>query len=120
MAGIKNATHNSADAYNYQFDFDGAMFVEHFSRLLSADSAHGISHNEEWYAIANSSQYRQSQGRGQMTVDADGLPKELEINLKFPSTKTNGSSESRIKTTFLGMPVPDWPCGASSIILSIY
>ncbi len=102
LAGIKNATYNSANVHNYQFDFDGAKFVEHFSRLLSADSAHGISHNEEWHAIANSSQYRQSQGKGQMTVDTDGLPKELEINLKFPSTNTNGSSEAHIKTTFFG------------------
>jgi hypothetical protein len=100
LAGVSNATRDMSDTQRYAFDFDGAKFSDHFARLLSADAAHGIAHNQEWTDIANSAQYRLSQGDGKIVIDSDGLPQSIEMRIAMPGDKKQGSSDTRIATTF--------------------
>ncbi|MCX6016508.1 MAG: hypothetical protein NT020_13115, partial [Chloroflexales bacterium] len=98
LAGVSNATRDMTDAQRYAFEFDGAKFTDHFARLLSADEAHGISHNQEWADIANSAQFRLAHGDGNMTIDTDGLPQSIEMHIALPGDKKQGSSDTRIAT----------------------
>ena len=100
LAGVSNATRDMSDTQRYAFDFDGAKFSDHFARLLSADEAHGIAHNQEWTDIANSAQYRLAHGNGKIAIDSDGLPQSIEMQITMPGDKKQGSSDTRIATTF--------------------
>ena len=100
LAGVSNATRDMSDTQRYAFAFDGAKFSDHFARLLSADEAHGIAHNQEWSDIANSALYRLAHGNGKIAIDSDGLPQSIEMQITMPSDKKQGSSDTRIATTF--------------------
>jgi hypothetical protein len=57
LAGMTHAQVAGKDTNSFDFGFDGKAFAEHFARLLNADTAHGIKYNDEWHAIAQSSQF---------------------------------------------------------------
>ena len=100
LAGMTHAAVNPQRANSYDFDFDGLAFTEHFARLLNADAAHGINYNQEWYTIANSSQFKKATGNGQLTLDSDGLPDTMALQLTIPASDRAGSVQTSIKTTF--------------------
>jgi hypothetical protein len=102
LAGVINPAINPQNRLRYDFGFDGATFVAHFNRLLNADSAHGVKYNEEWYALAQSSQFNSTNGNGQLTVDKDGLPASMELHLTQPASHQTGAVKTTIKTTFFG------------------
>lgn len=102
LAGVINPAINPQNRLRYDFGFDGATFVAHFNRLLNADSAHGVKYNEEWYALAQSSQFNSTNGAGQLTVDKDGLPASMELHLTQPATRQAGAVKTTIKTAFFG------------------
>ncbi|MCX6014004.1 MAG: hypothetical protein NT020_00195 [Chloroflexales bacterium] len=100
LAGMTHAAVNPQTANSYDFDFDGLAFTQHFARLLNADAAHGINYNQEWYTIANSSQFKKATGNGQLTLDSDGLPDTMALQLTIPASDRAGSVQTSIKTTF--------------------
>ena len=102
LAGMTHAQVAGKDINSFDFGFDGKAFAEHFARLLNADTAHGIKYNDEWHAIAQSSQFKQTTGNGNLTIDNDGLPKNMLLNLTMPGNNSNGTVQTTIKTSFFG------------------
>ncbi|NBU62951.1 MAG: hypothetical protein EBS29_00345, partial [Chloroflexia bacterium] len=102
LAGVTNPTSNPNDPNMYQFGFDGAAFSEHFARLLKADASHGITYNEEWYAVAQSNQFSEAKGQGKLIVDTDGLPKIMELSFVTAGDQQSAATTTSIKTAFFG------------------
>ena len=102
LSGVVNATAIKSANPGYSFGFDGSAFAAHFERLLTIDRARGIAYRDEWAALAQSAQLKSATGSGHITVDADGLPSTLELNLVFPPNGTQGSVQSTIRSTFFG------------------
>jgi hypothetical protein len=100
LAGMTNAKVVGSDGNSFDFGFDGNAFATHFARLLSADAAHGIKYSDEWYSIAQSNQFKESNGDGNLTLDSDGLPKNMTLNLTMPGNNKNGTVQTSIKTSF--------------------
>ncbi len=100
MSGITHATVDAKNENSYNFDFNGAAFVDHFARLLKADAARGVSYNQEWHAIAQSATFHKATGDGVLEVDADGLPKSLHMDILIPGDTKTGASRTAIHTTF--------------------
>ena len=100
LAGMTNAKVVGSDGNSFDFGFDGNAFATHFARLLSADAAHGIKYSDEWYSIAQSNQFKEANGDGNLTLDSDGLPKNMTLNLTMPGNNNNGTVQTSIKTSF--------------------
>jgi hypothetical protein len=100
LAGMTNAKVVGSDGNSFDFGFDGNAFATHFARLLSADAAHGIKYSDEWYSIAQSNQFKETNGNGNLTLDSDGLPKNMTLNLTMPGNNNNGTVQTSIKTSF--------------------
>ncbi|MFM2031895.1 MAG: hypothetical protein RLZZ297_660, partial [Chloroflexota bacterium] len=100
LSGVVAAEAVAGDHAGYHYTFDGGAFVEHFRRLLKADSVAGINYRDEWTAIARSAQLRALHGQGTVTVDRDGLPTTMELQLVQPADAQNGAVKSVIRTTF--------------------
>ena len=101
LAGMRNITVKDKNNLTYGFVFDGKQFTDHFARLLAADQSHGITHNADWYSVAQSTQLRQAQGDGTIAIDKDGLPSTLNMTMTMPETARTGAVNATIKTTFL-------------------
>ncbi|MCX6016407.1 MAG: hypothetical protein NT020_12610, partial [Chloroflexales bacterium] len=100
LAGMTNARMVGTNTNSFDFGFDGKAFAEHFANLLKADTAHGIKYNDEWYAIAQSKQFNQTTGYGNLIVDSDGLPQNITLNLTMPGNNTSGTVQTSIKTSY--------------------
>jgi len=100
LAGMTNAKVVGSDGNSFDFGFDGNAFATHFARLLSADAAHGIKYSDEWYSIAQSNQFKEANGDGNLTLDSDGLPKNMTLNLTMPGNNIYETVQTSIKTSF--------------------
>ena len=84
----------------YGFDFSGKKFSDSFHRLLKTDENAGIQRSAEWITLSTSSELTQSVGQGKITVDSQGLPTHMELQLTFAGTRLTPSSTAIIKTVF--------------------
>jgi hypothetical protein len=101
LAGMRDITVKDKNNLSYGFVFDGKQFTDHFARLLAADQSHGITHNADWYSVAQSTQLRQARGDGTISIDKDGLPSSMAMTMTMPETTRTGAVNATIKTTFL-------------------
>ena len=109
LAGMRDITVKDKNNLSYGFVFDGKQFTDHFARLLAADQSHGITHNADWYSVAQSTQLRQARGDGTISIDKDGLPSTMAMTMTMPETTRTGAVNATIKTTFLNY-ARTWPC----------
>lgn len=98
LAGIRDVTRNQGN--QYAFGFDGQAFATHLTRLLDADMAHGVTYDAQTYQAAQSEQLIASTGNGQLSVDQDGLPATISLDLELPATAKDRAANVAIKTVF--------------------
>lgn len=100
LAGISDVTQRNAQQRIYAFTFDGNMFATQMQQALEADRKHGIVRDAQWQDVSANEQFRTGTGVGNIQIDADGLPRNMQLELEFPATQNMQASRSTISTTY--------------------